>query len=71
MGLQSALIGSAVAGKNRSMRSATLGLVGLLADTGSSGYFHCRKWVSQVAVQSVDSSSRWSPPGFTAARPDV
>jgi hypothetical protein len=58
MGLQSALIGSAVAGKNHSMRSATIGLVGLLADTGSSGYSHCRKWVSQVAEQFVDSSSR-------------
>ena len=57
-GYYGALIGSAVAGKKGSMRSATLGLVGLLADTGSSGYSHCRKWVSQVAEQFVDSSSR-------------
>ena len=57
-GYYGALIGSAVAGKKGSMRSATLGLVGLLADTGFSGYSHCRKWVSQVAVQFVDSSSR-------------
>jgi hypothetical protein len=38
------------------MRSATLGLVCLLADTGILGYAHCRKWVSQVAMQLVVSS---------------
>jgi len=58
MGLQSALIGSAVDGKNGLMNSVTLGLVSLLAETSILGYSYCRKWVSQVAAQLVDSFSR-------------
>jgi len=61
MDVPGALVESAVAGKHGVMRSSTFWTVCLLADIGILGYSHCRKWVSQVDVQLVDSSSRQSP----------